>query len=36
MKLVERPDPDAARLASLEGANYGDVVEVSCVGIHWE
>src|SRR5436305_5081181 len=26
MKLVERPDPDAAWLASLEGANYGDVV----------
>src|SRR3954471_16686899 len=26
MKLVERPDPDAARLASLAGANYGDVV----------
>jgi NADPH:quinone reductase-like Zn-dependent oxidoreductase len=26
MKLVERPDPDAAMLASLEGANYGDVV----------
>src|SRR3954466_7738434 len=26
MKLVERPDPHAARLASLEGANYGDVV----------
>src|SRR6187431_3025161 len=26
MKLVERPAPDAARLASLEGANYGDVV----------
>src|SRR3954465_5263769 len=26
MKLMERPDPDAARLASLEGANYGDVV----------
>src|ERR1043165_6369228 len=26
MKLVERPDPDAARVASLEGANYGDVV----------
>jgi NADPH:quinone reductase-like Zn-dependent oxidoreductase len=26
MTLVERPDPDAARLASLEGANYGDVV----------
>jgi NADPH:quinone reductase-like Zn-dependent oxidoreductase len=26
MKLVERPEPDAARLASLEGSNYGDVV----------
>jgi NADPH:quinone reductase-like Zn-dependent oxidoreductase len=26
MRLVERPEPDAARLASLEGANYGDVV----------
>jgi len=26
MKLVERPEPDAARLASIEGANYGDVV----------
>src|SRR6267154_3146536 len=26
MTLAERPDPDAARLASLEGANYGDVV----------
>src|SRR5438105_7853660 len=26
MKLVQRPDPDAARLASLDGANYGDVV----------
>src|SRR3954465_3432423 len=26
MTLVERPDPDAARLASLSGANYGDVV----------
>src|SRR6266550_2094632 len=26
MKLVERPDPDATRLASLDGANYGDVV----------
>jgi NADPH:quinone reductase-like Zn-dependent oxidoreductase len=24
--LVERPDPDTARLASLSGANYGDVV----------
>jgi NADPH:quinone reductase-like Zn-dependent oxidoreductase len=26
MTLMERPDPDAMRLASLEGANYGDVV----------
>ena len=26
MALVERPEPQAARLASLEGANYGDVV----------
>ncbi|MBG7697566.1 NADP-dependent oxidoreductase [Streptomyces sp. MC1] len=26
MQLVERPDPDAVRLASLEGGNYGDVV----------
>ena len=26
MTLEERPEPDAARLASLEGANYGDVV----------
>jgi NADPH:quinone reductase-like Zn-dependent oxidoreductase len=26
MRLVERPEPDAARLASLSGANYGDVV----------
>ena len=26
MKLTERPDPDAARLSGLEGANYGDVV----------
>jgi hypothetical protein len=26
MKLVGRPEPDAARLASLEGANYDDVV----------
>ena len=32
MTLVERPEPDAARLASLSGANYGDVVvEVSRV-----
>ncbi|MBE1876546.1 NADP-dependent oxidoreductase [Myceligenerans pegani] len=26
MRLAERPDPDTARLAGLEGANYGDVV----------
>ena len=26
MKLVERPEPQAAWLASLSGANYGDVV----------
>jgi NADPH:quinone reductase-like Zn-dependent oxidoreductase len=26
MMLAERPDPEAARLASLSGANYGDVV----------
>lgn len=26
MTLTERPDPDAAHLASLSGANYGDVV----------
>jgi NADPH:quinone reductase-like Zn-dependent oxidoreductase len=26
MRLAERPDPDRRRLASLEGANYGDVV----------
>ncbi|NES27898.1 zinc-binding dehydrogenase [Micromonospora terminaliae] len=26
MRLVERPQPDTARLASLEGANYGDVL----------
>jgi NADPH:quinone reductase-like Zn-dependent oxidoreductase len=26
MKLVERPEPQTSRLASLEGANYGDVV----------
>ncbi|MET8878106.1 NADP-dependent oxidoreductase [Nocardia sp. NPDC004604] len=26
MTLVERPDPDAARFASLSGASYGDVV----------
>src|SRR5580693_8825342 len=33
MTLAERPEPDAARLASLEGANYGDViVEVHASG----
>jgi NADPH:quinone reductase-like Zn-dependent oxidoreductase len=26
MKLMDRPDPDASKLASLEGANYGDVI----------
>ncbi|HET7742565.1 MAG TPA: NADP-dependent oxidoreductase [Mycobacterium sp.] len=26
MTLVQRPDPDAGRLASLAGGNYGDVV----------
>ncbi|MBU3067345.1 NADP-dependent oxidoreductase [Nocardia sp. NEAU-G5] len=26
MTLAERPEPDVARLAGLEGANYGDVV----------
>ena len=35
MKLVERPEPDAARFASLSGASYGDViVRVHCIGIH--
>ena len=32
MKLVERPEPQAASLASLSGANYGDVVVPSCIG----
>ncbi|QUQ64498.1 NADP-dependent oxidoreductase [Kutzneria sp. CA-103260] len=33
MTLAERPDPDAAWLASLEGASYGDViVEVHASG----
>ncbi len=37
MKLVERPEPDAARLASLEGANYGDViVAVHASGFTWD
>jgi hypothetical protein len=26
MQLTGRPTPDAARLAALDGANYGDVV----------
>jgi hypothetical protein len=26
MKLMERPEPQGAALASLSGANYGDVV----------
>ena len=26
MKLVEQPEPQGAALASLSGANYGDVV----------
>ena len=35
MKLAERPEPQGASLASLSGANYGDVVcSGSCVGIH--
>ena len=35
IKLVERPEPQGAVLASLSGANYGDViVQSSCVGIH--
>jgi NADPH:quinone reductase-like Zn-dependent oxidoreductase len=33
MTLMERPEPDAVKLASLEGANYGDViVEVHASG----
>ncbi|GHH31152.1 NADPH:quinone reductase [Streptomyces lanatus] len=37
MSLVERPDPDVARLASLEGANYGDVVvQVHASGFTWD
>jgi NADPH:quinone reductase-like Zn-dependent oxidoreductase len=36
MKLVERPEPQAARLASLSGASYGDVVvEVHASGFTW-
>ncbi|WP_327592693.1 NADP-dependent oxidoreductase [Streptomyces chartreusis] len=37
MKLVERPEPQTSRLASLEGANYGDVVvEVHASGFTWD
>ena len=30
IRLVDRPDPGAARLASLDVANYGDVVVEAC------
>ena len=37
MKLMERPEPQAARLASLPGANYGDVVvQVHASGFTWD
>ncbi|MEV4125737.1 NADP-dependent oxidoreductase [Nocardia sp. NPDC049707] len=37
MKLVERPEPHVARLASLSGASYGDVVvEVHASGFTWD
>jgi len=37
MTLVERPDPDVAKLADLSGANYGDVVvEVHASGFTWD
>ncbi|MDD9269713.1 NADP-dependent oxidoreductase [Paenibacillus sp. GCM10023248] len=37
MKLVERPEPDVARLASLSGASYGDVVvQVHASGFTWD
>ncbi|MFE7169857.1 NADP-dependent oxidoreductase [Streptomyces sp. NPDC057616] len=37
MKLVERPEPQTSRLASLEGANYGDVVvQVHASGFTWD
>src|SRR3954447_23367278 len=36
MKLVERPEPQGAALASLSGANYGDVVvQVHASGFTW-
>jgi NADPH:quinone reductase-like Zn-dependent oxidoreductase len=37
MKLVERPEPQGAALASLSGANYGDVVvQVHASGFTWD
>jgi hypothetical protein len=37
MKLVERPEPQAARLASLSGASYCDVVvQVHPSGFTWD
>src|SRR5262245_39237837 len=37
MKLVERPEPQGASLASLSGANYGDVVvQVHASGFTWD
>src|SRR6266516_783384 len=37
MKLVERPEPQGASLASLTGANYGDVVvQVHASGFTWD
>ncbi|WP_197080921.1 NADP-dependent oxidoreductase [Gordoniibacillus kamchatkensis] len=37
MKLVERPEPDAAKLASLSGVSYGDVVvQVHASGFTWD
>jgi hypothetical protein len=36
MKLVERPEPQGAALASLSGANLRRChCPGSCVGIHW-
>src|ERR1700741_3111700 len=37
MKLVERPEPQGGALASLSGANYGDVVvQVHASGFTWD
>ena len=37
MKLAERPEPQGATLASLSGANYGDVVvQVHASGFTWD